>query len=505
VLACVQSATLLGVEGRSVAVEVHVSSGFPGYTVVGLPDAAIRESRDRVRAALLSSGFTWPQRRVTVNLAPSGVRKGGAGLDLPIAVGLLTAMGELPAEAVARTGFVGELGLDGSIRAVPGTVSLVGAIRTPTVVVAAASVPEARLVARRRIRWAPDLRGLVLALLGRAPWPVPPPSCRVPPGPAEPDLADVRGQVVGRRALEIAAAGGHNLLLVGPPGSGKTMLATRLPGLLPPLGRDEAFEVCRVHSAAGVGHGGAGLPTRPPFRAPHHSATAVSVIGGGSSWLRPGEVSLAHCGVLFLDELGEFPAGVLDMLRQPLEERVIRISRARATVELPARFQLVGAMNPCPCGEGVTWGSCRCTDHARQRYARRLSGPLLDRFDLAVALDRPAVDDVLDGPPGEPSAVVARRVALARAQAVRRGVRTNAELPATCFDRDAPLTTGAAALLEQRLRSGVLSVRGLHRVRRVARTIADLDGGGARIDERHVAEALHLRAGRSVLLVEAAR
>jgi len=309
-----------------------------------------------------------------------------------------------------------------------------------------------------------------------------------------PDLADVRGQHVGRTALEVCAAGGHHLLLCGPPGSGKTMLAVRLPRLLPVLDRDDALAATRVHSAAGRLASGDGLVVRPPLRAPHHGVSSVALIGGGSALMRPGEISLAHGGVLFLDELGEFPASVLDALRQPLEEGVVRVSRAKASTTYPARFLLVGATNPCPCGEGGPRGSCRCSDGARARYHRRLSGPLLDRFDLRVVVGRPDAAALLGGPPGETTADVAQRVAAVRELARERGVRTNAEIPAEQLDAVAPLSPAAAALLEYRLRTGSLSARGLHRVRRVARTVADLAGAPPLIGEEHVSLALGLRA-----------
>ena len=368
-LASIPSATLHGVDGRPVAVEVHISGGLPGFTVVGLPDAAVRESRDRVRAAIFSSGLQWPKHRITINLAPSGTRKGGSGLDLPVAVGVLVADETVSGHLIEDTGFIGELGLDGSLRPVPGIVPMVAALGCKRVVVPAQCVLEARLVGGHEVRAASSLGELVAALKGERRWAdTGAAASQKKPPPSMPDLADVRGQTVGRRALEVAAAGGHHLLMVGPPGSGKTMLATRLPGLLPPLERDDALEVTRIHSAAGMAFIDGALVQRPPFRAPHHSSTNVALIGGGTSWLRPGEISLAHCGVLFLDELGEFSATALDMLRQPLEEGEVRIRRARRSVDLPARFLLVGAMNPCPCGEGSIPGACRCTDAARVRY-----------------------------------------------------------------------------------------------------------------------------------------
>jgi len=511
------SATLRGIDGQRVQVEVHVVTGvLPSFSVVGLPDASCREARDRVRAALSSNGFAWPKAaRVTVNLAPSQVRKEGSGLDLAIALGVIAASTldesrarkeiedgverqpehqRLPPELLLDHAFIAELGLDGSLRPVPGVLSRVAAVSDLAVVVAPAAAHEARLAGAAIVRSAGTLRQVVDCLKAVEPWPDPPRGSRsADHRPPVPDLADVAGHPFARQALEIAAAGGHNLLLCGPPGAGKSMLARRLPGILPDLDDGAALLTSRIHSVAGLGVPANDLLRVPPFRAPHHSASMTALIGGGSGRLRPGEISCAHGGVLFLDELGEFAPSALDAMRQPLEEGSVQISRAHASVRFPARFCLVAAMNPCPCGLLGSVEPCRCTDQARRRYMRRLSGPLLDRIDLRVHMQRPRADQLMSTERGESSGAVRDRVLAARERARRRGVPCNARIVPGRLDDLAPVSDTGRTMLERALADGRLSARGLARVRMVARTIADLAGEDT-ISEQSIAGALALRA-----------
>jgi magnesium chelatase family protein len=492
-LATARTFTLDGIEARPVRVEVDVRRGLPAFSVVGLPDAAVREARERVRAALGNCGFEFPLRRIVANLAPASLRKAGPGLDLPIAVALLVASGQLSWEALGRTVLIGELALDGSLRGVNGVLAIAEAAReggAAAIVVPAANGAEAALVEGIDVL---PLQGLdqVSGLAGGEWQPPRPEALRLPLSGEEsgPDLADLRGQPHLRHALEVAAAGGHNLLMIGPPGAGKSLAASRLPSILPPLARSEALEVARIASACGrldrdrVGG--------RPFRAPHHTVSPAGLVGGGNP-PGPGEATLAHGGVLFLDELCEFRRDALEALRAPLESGWVSVARAGANRRLPCRFMLVAASNPCPCGRGEADPECECAPLEARRYQGRLSGALADRVDVLVAVRQPSAAEIA-GPAGEPSSVVRERVAAARERQERRlgGGRCNAAMtPAET--RECAVTEAAAALLADMYARHRLSARAHDRVLRLARTVADLSAG-ERIEREHMAQALQLR------------
>lgn len=492
-LATAQTFTLDGIEARAVRVEVDVRRGLPSFSVVGLPDAAVREARERVRAAISNCGFEFPLQRITVNLAPASLRKAGPGMDLPIAVGLLVASGQLRWDVPARLTMVGELALDGAIRPVRGVLAIAEAARergAGEIVVPSENGPEAALAGDLDVLPLERLEQVVpLAAGGWAPERPKPLALPLAPPPGGPDLADLRGQAHLRYALEIAAAGGHSLLMVGPPGAGKSLAAARLPSILPPLAPEEALQVARIASACGQ------LGSQPsggrPFRAPHHTITPAGLIGGGNP-PRPGEATLAHRGVLFLDELCEFPRESLEALRGPLESGWVAISRAGGRRRLPCRFMLVAASNPCPCGRGEHDPECTCAPHAVRRYQGRLSGALADRIDLLVAIRQPSATEI-HGPPGESSAAARERVTAARERQERRlgAGRCNAEmtLPET---RECALGADAASLLAESYSRRRLSGRAHDRVLRLAQTIADLAGSEG-IEREQIAQALQLR------------
>ena len=511
----VHGGAVVGLDGAPICVEVDISSGLPKTTIVGLPDAAVDEARERVRSAIRNAGAGFPTKRVTVNLAPAHLRKEGAGYDLPIAVGMLVATGQICESAVEDTLFLGELALDGELRHVRGVLSVAAAARDAEVsriVVPTVDANEAALIDGIEVVAVDSLRDWIAIATEERPlsdaiWRSSPATAGevddAPLSAETHDFQEVRGQEHVKRALEVAAAGGHNLLMNGPPGAGKTLLASCMPGILPPLTTDEALEVTQIASVAGVGNEGSRLIRRRPFRSPHHTISNAGLVGGGQR-LRPGEITMAHRGVLFLDELPEFSVRALEALRQPLEDRKVTISRAHGAITYPADITLIAAMNPCPCGNFGSDQPCTCADSAVYRYQRRISGPVLDRIDLFVDVPRVAVQKLMrsadgtEAPPGEPSAIVRERVVAARRRQHERhgpdGPRSNAALAARnvrtyCMDR---LDDTAETLVREAVDRLGLSARGFHRVLKVSRTIADLDGSD-NITVQHVAEAVQYR------------
>ncbi|MEQ8710036.1 MAG: YifB family Mg chelatase-like AAA ATPase [Rhodospirillales bacterium] len=496
-VARVETVAFLGIEVKPIDVQVHITNGMPAFTMVGLPDKAVGESRERVRAALSAMGLALPPKRVTINLSPADVTKEGGHYDLPVALGLLAALGAVPQDALDRFVALGELALDGAIASVAGVLpAAIGAgARGRGIICPPDQGSEALWAGNIEVLAPPNLLALVNHFSG-AQCLGPPCRGERPPGPVYPDMKEVKGQASAKRALEIAAAGGHNMLLIGPPGSGKSMLAARLPGLLPPLAPDEMLEVSMIHSVAGC-IGPAGLHRARPFRDPHQSASLPALVGGGLK-VRPGEASLAHRGVLFLDELPEFQRATLEALRQPMETGRISVARANMHVTYPARFQLVAAMNPCRCGFlGDDSRACSRAPACGRDYQARISGPLFDRIDLHV--DAPPVNplDLADAPPGETTAKIAARVSAARAVQERRfadqdGVRLNAEADGDLLEEIARPDADGRSLLVDAARMLGLSGRGYHRILRVARTLADLDGSDG-VRRIHIAEAISFR------------
>ena len=496
-LAIVHSRAQVGVEAPPVTVEAHLANGLPALTLVGLPETAVKESKDRVRSAIQNAGFDFPPRRITLNLAPADLPKDGGRFDLAIALGVLAASEQVPAAGLAELECLGELALSGELRPVQGVLPAALAARAAgrTLVVPRANAEEASLASGLKVLAVDHLLQIAAHLNGHTPLSPYQANGLLRQEAAYPDLAEVQGQLAAKRALLIAASGGHNLLLSGPPGTGKTLLASRLPGLLPPLSEEEALEVAAIHSVAS--HAPLTAWPRRPFRQPHHSASGPALVGGGSR-PQPGEISLAHHGILFLDELPEFDRKVLEVLREPLESGHIVIARARDKVRFPARFQLVAAMNPCPCGYlGDPGGRCRCTPEQIQRYRAKLSGPLLDRIDLHLTVARESTSLLPSSQAGESSAQVAARVSQARQRQLARQGCANAFLDLPGLQQHCRLPETDRLWLEQACERLNLSLRAAHRLLKVARTLADLEGA-SEIGRAHLAEALQYRPSSGI-------